>query len=132
MCGGNTCRSPIAAALAAHLLRDAAFVESAGIDADTGAPAHPNAICVMKEKGIDITKHRSTNIEDLDLGAFDIVVALRPAIADTLSQEFDLHPPKLMELDIDDPFNKPLEKYRLCMNQIETTLLRLPFMAHAR
>ena len=46
VCTGNTCRSPMAAAMLRHALRDSKefHVESAGVAAQSGAPASPEAV----------------------------------------------------------------------------------------
>ena len=51
VCTGNTCRSPMAAALLRHRLGERAGVEiaSAGISAPAGSPASANAVAVMAE-----------------------------------------------------------------------------------
>jgi protein-tyrosine-phosphatase len=122
VCGGNTCRSPMAQALASRLLGGSAIVDSAGVDADTGAPANPNAKEAMKECGLDIDGHRSKDVEDLDLGAFDIIVALEPRIARMLVSEHCVEPAKLRELNIRDPFRGELEDYRQCAQKLQAVL----------
>jgi protein-tyrosine phosphatase len=59
VCSGNTCRSPMAKALAEKLLGDSAHVESAGIDAFGGEGATQEAIQVLRERDINIQAHRS-------------------------------------------------------------------------
>jgi len=70
-----------------RLLGDSASVGSAGVDAGTGAPTHPKAKVVMKECGLDLAGHRSKDVEDLDLGAFDLIVAMEPRIEKTVGRE---------------------------------------------
>ena len=47
-----------------HALRDSKdfHVESAGVAAQSGAPASPEAVTILKEAGIDISGHRSRAI----------------------------------------------------------------------
>ena len=52
VCAGNTCRSPIAAAVARLLLGSGAQVESAGTAADDGTAATSEAVQVMTERGL--------------------------------------------------------------------------------
>ena len=62
VCTGNTCRSPLAAALwrraaAARGLNPEAV--SAGVAAEDGAPASAEAIAVAREDGLDLGPHRA-------------------------------------------------------------------------
>ncbi len=61
VCTGNVCRSPMAEYLLRHYLRGSAdyTVSSAGLHAVPGLMASPAAIEVLREKGIDLTPHRS-------------------------------------------------------------------------
>jgi len=64
VCTGNTCRSPMAAALLRHALgrRSGFRVQSAGVAAQSGAPASPETVAILKESGIDLEHHRSRPI----------------------------------------------------------------------
>ena len=56
VCIGNTCRSPLAAAVASALLGPLVHAESAGIT-ETGRPAASDAIAVLLEHfGIDLRR----------------------------------------------------------------------------
>ena len=84
VCEGNTCRSPMASALARHILGSARDIASAGIEAAAGDRATAPAVQVMKERGLDITSHRASGICDHDLASFDLIVAMTPPIAERL------------------------------------------------
>lgn len=58
VCTGNTCRSPMAEALARNRLPQA-DIASAGM-LTTGMPANGSAVLVMGERGLDLTEHRSS------------------------------------------------------------------------
>ena len=62
ICTGNTCRSPMAAALFNEYARlnglDMA-ADSAGVAAADGSPASENSVEALKEIGIDLSTHRS-------------------------------------------------------------------------
>ena len=67
VCSGNTCRSPMAAALLTDVLRrrgeaGAYRVGSAGIAAVTGDPAAPDAVRVMTEHNLDLGLHRARQV----------------------------------------------------------------------
>jgi protein-tyrosine-phosphatase len=66
VCTGNTCRSPMGAVMLAERLRQAGLsgvrVESAGTAAVEGAQASPEAVEVMRERGLDLSGHRSRRL----------------------------------------------------------------------
>jgi protein-tyrosine-phosphatase len=112
----------MARAFANRLLGDSAFVDSAGVDADTGSPANPKAKKVMKEYGLEIDGHRSKDVEDIDLATFDIIVALESGIAQQLVSEHHAEPTRLRELSIKDPYWGGLEDYRQCAQKLQAAL----------
>jgi protein-tyrosine-phosphatase len=101
VCTGNTCRSPMAAALLAHHLGsrpDTAglSVASAGTLGWSGRPATAAAVTAVARRGADLTAHRSRSLRDAaaDLERAAVVIAMtrvhagavaahRPALAPT-------------------------------------------------
>ena len=73
VCTGNICRSPYAEAVARSMGLAAV---SAGINTTPGLPAHAQAVTVASARGIDLSNHRTTAWDDVQLGAGDLVVAL--------------------------------------------------------
>jgi len=124
VCDGNTCRSPMAEAVARHLLGGSIEVASAGLDADDGAAATKDAVRAMKERGLDISAHRSRSLSALNLLDFDLLVALTPRIAQALRDQ-GADAEKLTGLDVPDPYCKGLETYRATATAIECDLRRL-------
>ncbi|MGB7910992.1 MAG: hypothetical protein WCF59_02070 [Desulfobaccales bacterium] len=124
VCDGNTCRSPMAEAIARGLLGTTADVQSAGIDADSESLANKKAIAVMKERGIDIRGHRSRDIETIDLSAFDLIIAMTPIIARYL-RSLGISGSKIIKLNIEDPYNEGIEAYRFAAEALEVELRRL-------
>lgn len=76
VCTGNTCRSPMAEALAR--VRGVEGVASAGVFAVHGAPASDGALRVMGEMGLDLSGHRAQNVRDAGILAGDLVVCMTP------------------------------------------------------
>lgn len=72
LCTGNSGRSQIAEALAGSL-DDRLVARSAGSDPK---PLHPNAVRVMRERGIDIAGWRSKHLDEFAADRFDCVVTL--------------------------------------------------------
>jgi ArsR family transcriptional regulator, arsenate/arsenite/antimonite-responsive transcriptional repressor / arsenate reductase (thioredoxin) len=73
LCTGNSARSRIAEALAEHLSGGAVSAASAGSDPK---PLHPNAVRVMRERGIDLAGRGSTHLSELATEPFDYVISL--------------------------------------------------------
>jgi protein-tyrosine-phosphatase len=115
----------MAQALARRLLGNNAVVESAGIDADDGAPANLKAVAAMEKFGLDISKHVARDASELDLAAFDLIVTMKPTIEKILISAFGADPRKLRQLDIDDPYGKDLEEYVQCAAKLDAVL---PFL----
>ena len=125
VCGGNTCRSPMAVGLARSLLGSGVMVDSAGIDAAVGAKTAPNAIRVMKEMGIDISAHIPRDVSSLDLSKYEYVVAMDSAVASLLEQVGLGEPRSLIVWNIKDPYRGDLDEYRERANAIKRSLLSL-------
>jgi len=124
VCEGNTCRSPMAEAMAQRILGNKFCVESAGINAHYGAPASPDAIEVMDEKGLDIRGHSARGIDSVDTSAFESVVAMDAAIAQSIRSR-GADPTIIVKLDIPDPIGKGIERYRATAESIALELQRI-------
>ncbi len=78
LCGQNSIRSPMAAAIAKHYFGKSIYVTSAGV---RKGEVDPFVTAVMEEIGIDLTKHKPTTVEERedDEGlSFDLAVSLSP------------------------------------------------------
>jgi thioredoxin type arsenate reductase len=73
LCTGNSTRSQIAEAMLQHLAGDAVEAHSAGSHPRS---VHPNAVRVMRERGIDISANRSKSLSRFARRRFDYVVTL--------------------------------------------------------
>ena len=127
VCTGNTCRSPMAQALAKHALaamkgvsveqlEDAGVrIRSAGVMTGGGSPASAQAVEAMQQVGVDLTQHTSSALtEDLIQDA-DVIYTM----TDGHRQAVLMHSPAATEKthrldpasDIIDPFGAPVEVY---------------------
>ncbi len=73
LCTGNSCRSQIAEGYLHYYASDKAEIYSAGIETHG---VNPRAIEIMKEDGIDISKHTSNNIDEYCNIDFDFVITV--------------------------------------------------------
>jgi len=120
VCQGNTCRSPMAVGLASKLLPGNFSFDSAGIATILGSEAKPNAINVMQnEYGIDISNHKTKDIETINLDKFDIIVAMDQYVFDELTSRYELIHKILYKWNIDDPFPADHQRYKNCAINIE-------------
>jgi protein-tyrosine-phosphatase/NTP pyrophosphatase (non-canonical NTP hydrolase) len=85
VCSGNTCRSPLAEAIARHLLREASLglveVGSAGLHATPGQPAAPAAVQAAAALGLNLESHRTRNLDDIALDGRTVVLAMTRSLA---------------------------------------------------
>ena len=124
VCEGNTCRSPMAEAMAQRILGNTFCVESAGISAHNGAPASPDAIEVMDEKGLDIRSHSARRIDAVGVSVFDVIVAMDARVAQSV-RSLGADPTRIVELDIPDPIEEGIERYRATADSIAFDLQRI-------
>lgn len=82
VCTGNTCRSPMAEAIArrhaAERGLDDVAVASAGTSAWDGAPASDGALLVALEHGLDLNAHRAQVLTRELVGEADLVLVMGP------------------------------------------------------
>lgn len=77
-CGQNCVRSPMAEGLFKQLYGKTVYVQSAGVQK---GELDPFAVAVMDEVGIDISRHKPIDfeeLEDLEGLNFDLIVTLSP------------------------------------------------------
>src|SRR3954466_13149603 len=73
LCTGNSARSQMAEGWLRHMAGDRFEVESAGVE-----PSHvrPPAVGVMREVGIDISRHRAKSVDEFAGQDFDYVITV--------------------------------------------------------
>lgn len=73
LCTGNSCRSQMAEGYLRHFAGNSAEVYSAGVETHG---VNPRAIEMMKEDGIDISRHTSNNITEYKGMNFDFIITV--------------------------------------------------------
>lgn len=141
ICTGNTCRSPLAEALAArnHRAEAWSFV-SAGLDAVPGRGASAGALVAARELGLDLSAHRSRSVTLELLGEVDWIVGMTRSHAAVFRSRYlgffagrlgvlgcpgeDLAGQRFSGLceEVADPFGGDGEAYRAAAEQIARLL----------
>jgi len=128
VCTGNICRSPMAEALLASRLSSLgvrAEVESAGIAALEGEPAHRLAQELLRERGLDISGHRSRQLTGDLIAGFELVLVMGEAQKRAVEHE---HPEargrvqllgRFGKFDIPDPYGGPRAGYERTVQLID-------------
>jgi protein-tyrosine-phosphatase/DNA-binding transcriptional ArsR family regulator len=102
LCTGNSARSQIAEVLAGQLSGGAVSAASAG---SHPKPLHPNAVRVMRERGIDISGRRSKHLSEFADRRFEYVISLCDRVRE-VCPEFP-GGPELIHWSIPDPAREP-------------------------
>lgn len=118
VCTGNTCRSPMAEGyLRSKALKDV-NVSSRGLSAD-GSPLSENSEAVMKEIGIDLSRHISRQISPDDIVLADKIICLSPSHkAALLSAGAPKEKLFVLGNGISDPYGGNPDVYRRCRDEI--------------
>lgn len=150
ICTGNTCRSPMAAAVANHLARAAASAlpedlrhlipppieaYSAGLYANNGEKISENAVKALEEAGIlpdparDYHRHTAHCLTAEEAERYDLLVGITSSHAAALVMQFPQFAEKItcMPESIADPFGGDLDRYRAALADIEKGVKRLFF-----
>ena len=138
VCTGNTCRSPLAEAIARREAVERGLpdveVSSAGTSAWEGAPASDGALLVALERSIDLGSHRAQPLTRALIDAHDIVLAMGPHHLERAmalggeGKSFLLTAytaPTSSGSAISDPFGGDLEGYRETYRELEREIRRL-------
>jgi protein-tyrosine-phosphatase len=97
--------------------------ESAGVSAALGDGAAPNAVRALRDaRDLSLRDHEPRDVSDVDLAAFDRVVAMSPAVARRLRAEYDGPSDSLVTWATPDPYGGTLADYRWCLEQIDAAL----------
>jgi L-threonylcarbamoyladenylate synthase len=129
VCTGNTCRSPMAEAIARHIESTTpptgvtTRFASAGVAAMEGAPATPEAVRVLKDRGIDMGDHASQPLSPELIEQAEVIYTMTPSHAQAVMQGAPDAAHKVFPLaeaePVEDPIGQGLDVYRRTADQIE-------------
>jgi protein-tyrosine-phosphatase len=134
VCTGNTCRSPLAAALlrsrlAATTDLATVIVESAGTGASNGAPASPGSAAVALERGLDLSAHQARLLTLPMVQGADVIFAMGAAHLDRVVALGGRDKVHLLTSyagetasDVADPFGREIAAYRETAEQLDRLL----------
>ena len=130
VCTGNTCRSPMAEALAKKIFNEKNLdikTNSAGISAESCMGASEYSIDIMRDYDIDIAEHKAKRIDKKIIDENDFILTMTNQHKLSLSQKFPHAENKIFTLsefacndnyDIIDPFGCNLKVYKKCADEI--------------
>ncbi len=135
VCTANRCRSPMAAGLLWRIVTQAGSaadwqINSAGTWAIDELPPTALASLTLKDKGIDLSDHRSRIITRDALRAADVILVMTRHHLEAICAEFPEVADRTVLLsqligqtfDIDDPYEGTADDYRRCANDLEKIL----------
>jgi protein-tyrosine phosphatase len=134
VCTGNTCRSPMAAALMRQKIVDRfqpqfggdpipISVASAGVSAFGGDPASHGALEAIRRYGCSLDDHQSMQLTSRLVDSADLILAMGQRHRSVIASQWPDARSKVHLIaadgsEISDPFGGPLEVYQQCAEQL--------------
>lgn len=128
VCVGNVCRSPMAQLLLENRFKQCNLnttLDSAGLAALIGQPADPMAVCLLKDKGFDLSYHRAKQLSKAMLFEADLVLTMSSQQEAQIIDKFPTLCGKVHrlgkwdEFDIPDPYRRPKAAFQQALMLIE-------------
>ena len=121
ICTGNTCRSPLAAAMARARGWDA---QSAGLSAIDGQNASLNAQRAAKRRGLDLSAHRARRVTGAILEQAERIYTMTEEQLDVLCARFPSYAKRADFLwpPVPDPFGGGESDYEDCADTLSVAL----------
>lgn len=138
VCTGNTCRSPLADAIARKFAIERGLIDleiaSAGTSAWEGAPASDGALLVGIERGFDLSHHRSQQLTRELVEANDYIFAMGPHHLERIEAMGGEGKAYLLAVfasgggtdrSVSDPFGGDLDVYRATCDELQEEIRRI-------
>ncbi len=136
VCTGNTCRSPMAEAIARKFAIERGLVDidvaSAGTSSWDGAAASDGALLVGLERRVDLSGHRSRRISRALVDGSDVIFAMGPhhlerleALGGAGKSYLLTGYPNAGGRAISDPMGGDLDTYRATADELEAEVRRV-------
>ncbi len=128
VCVGNISRSPMMKEVLQHHLGAGFVVESAGLSKElAGSPANHRSVACMKDRGVDLSRHVSRWIGELDLDQYQWIVCVGHAEADKVRLFPGADPASILVANelhggILDPYELGLDGYRDCLALLDEVM----------
>jgi protein-tyrosine-phosphatase len=138
VCTGNTCRSPMAEAIARKIAIERGLhdveVASAGTSAHDGSPASDGAVLVGMERNMDVVSHRSQTLSRDLVRSADLILAMGPHHLERIEalggvgrafllSDYASHGASMRA--ISDPIGAELDVYRATADELEGEIRRV-------
>lgn len=129
VCTGNTCRSPMAAALLNKLGEGRFCAVSAGLCTSGGSDMSENAKQALRNAGIEPPAHCSRQLNADIIRENDLVIGISSSHLMVMIQSFPEYASKFeaFSQDVGDPYGADLATYERCLAQI-TDCIRQRFL----
>ena len=121
VCTGNTCRSPMAAAVLNKLGKNYGITAmSAGLFPNAGDSISCHAVEALENNNIEVPNHYARRIDEEIVRECDRIIGISENHAFILLQMFPFAASKIYNMpdDISDPYGGRLEDYEKCLAQI--------------
>lgn len=134
VCTGNICRSAMAHGYMQYKVnsrydKENFLISSCGTDAITGDKSTKNAILAMEEYNVDLNNHRATNIRDIDIENYDIILCMTTQHKENITYLYPKLKEKIYTLkeyidsdieykEIDDPWGFDIKVYKSCAKEV--------------
>ena len=138
VCTGNTCRSPLAEAIARKVAIERGLIDleiaSAGTSAWEGAPASDGALLVGIERNIDLSQHRSQQLTRELVASSDYIFAMGPHHLERIEAMGGEGKAHLLaafgtngatDRSVSDPFGGDLDVYRATCDELQQDVRRV-------
>ena len=138
VCTGNTCRSPLAEAIARKAALDRGradiAVASAGTSAWDGAPASDGALLVGIERALDLNAHRARMLSPEIVESASLILAMGPHHIERIAALGGATKAHLLtdyadrskaHRAISDPFSGDLDAYRATADELDALIGRV-------